>query len=38
MLFNDRIMMAIIREDDFVSQAAGALRNSFERVIAIIRE
>jgi hypothetical protein len=30
-LFNEQIMMAITREDDFV-------RNSSERVIAIIRE
>jgi hypothetical protein len=31
-------MMAIIREDDFVSRAASEWRNSFERVIAIMRE
>jgi hypothetical protein len=31
-------MMAIAREDDFVSRAAGERPNSFERVIAIIRE
>jgi hypothetical protein len=31
-------MMAITREDDFVSRAAGEWRNSSERVIAIIRE
>jgi hypothetical protein len=37
-LFNERIMMAITREDDFVSRAAGEWRNSSERVIAIIRE
>jgi hypothetical protein len=30
--------MAITREDDFVSRAAGEWRNSSERVIAIIRE
>jgi hypothetical protein len=29
-------MMAITREDDFVSRAAGEWRNSSERVIAII--
>jgi hypothetical protein len=31
-------MMAITREDDFVSQAEGEWRNSSKRVIAIIRE
>jgi hypothetical protein len=31
-------MMAIIREDDFLSRTAGEWRNSSERVIAIIRE
>jgi hypothetical protein len=30
-------MMAITREDDFVSRAEGKWRNSSERVIAIIR-
>jgi hypothetical protein len=30
--------MAITREDDFVSRAAGEWRNSPERVIAFIRE
>jgi hypothetical protein len=29
--------MAITREDDFVSRAAGEWRNSSERVTAIIR-
>jgi hypothetical protein len=37
-LFNKRIMLAITREDDFVSRAAGECCNSSERVIAIIRE
>jgi hypothetical protein len=37
-LFNERIMMAVTREDDFVSQAAGEWRNSSEQIIAIIRE
>jgi hypothetical protein len=37
-LFDDRIMMAIIHEDDFVSRVVGEWRNSCERVIAIIRE
>jgi hypothetical protein len=31
-------MMAITREDDFVSRAAGEWRNSSVRVVAIIRE
>jgi hypothetical protein len=31
-------MMAITRDVDFVSRAAGEWRNSSERVIAIIRE
>jgi hypothetical protein len=31
-------MMAITRENDFVSRVAGEWRNSSERVIAIIRE
>jgi hypothetical protein len=31
-------MMAITREDDFVSRGEGEWRNSSERVIAIIRE
>jgi hypothetical protein len=31
-------MMAITREDDFVSRAAGEWRNSSQRDIAIIRE
>jgi hypothetical protein len=31
-------MMAITREVDFVSRAAGEWRNSSERVIGIIRE
>jgi hypothetical protein len=30
--------MAIIREDDFVSRAAGEWRNLSQRVIAVIRE
>jgi hypothetical protein len=38
MLINERIMMAITRDDDFVSRAAGEWRNPSERVIAIIRE
>jgi hypothetical protein len=37
-LFNERIMMAITREADFVSRTAGEWRNSSERVIAILRE
>jgi hypothetical protein len=37
-LFNERMMMPITREDDFVSRAAGEWRNSSERVIVIIRE
>jgi hypothetical protein len=37
-LFNERIMMAVTREDDFVSQAAGEWRNSSEQIIAIIRD
>jgi hypothetical protein len=37
-LFNERLMMAITREDDFVSRAVGEWRNSSERKIAIIRE
>jgi hypothetical protein len=36
--FNERIIMAVTRDDDFVSQAAGEWRNSAERIIAIIRE
>jgi hypothetical protein len=31
-------MMAITREDDFVSRAAGEWRNPSQQVIAIIRE
>jgi hypothetical protein len=31
-------MIAITREDDFVSRAAGEWCNSSERVIVIIRE
>jgi hypothetical protein len=31
-------MMAITREDDFVSRAAGEWRNSSERATAIIRK
>jgi hypothetical protein len=31
-------MMAITRENDFASRAAGEWRNSSEQVIAIIRE
>jgi hypothetical protein len=31
-------MMAITREDDFVSRAEDEWRNSSERVLAIIRE
>jgi hypothetical protein len=31
-------MVAITREDDFVSRAAGEWRNSSERVVPIIRE
>jgi hypothetical protein len=31
-------MMAVTREKDFVSRASGEWRNSFERVIDIIRE
>jgi hypothetical protein len=31
-------MMAITREDDFVSRVAGEWRNSSERVMAIICE
>jgi hypothetical protein len=31
-------MIAITREDDFVSRAAGEWVNSSKRVIAIIRE
>jgi hypothetical protein len=37
-LFNERIMMAITREDDFEKRGAGEWRNLSERVIAIIRE
>jgi hypothetical protein len=37
-LFNERIMITIICEDNFVSRAAGELRNSPEGVIPIIRE
>jgi hypothetical protein len=37
-LFNERTMIAITREDDFVSRAAGEWRNASERAIAIIRE
>jgi hypothetical protein len=37
-LFNERIMMAITREDDFVSRVRGEWFNSSEQVIAVIRE
>jgi hypothetical protein len=37
-LFDERIIMAVNREDDFVARAAGEWRNSSERVTAIIRE
>jgi hypothetical protein len=37
-LFNERKMMAITREADFMSRGAGQWRNSSERVIAIMRE
>jgi hypothetical protein len=33
-LLNERILMAITREKDFVSRAAGEWRNSSERIIA----
>jgi hypothetical protein len=33
-LLNERILMAITREEDFVSRAAGEWRNSSERIIA----
>jgi hypothetical protein len=37
-LFNERIMMAITREDDFVSRAEGEWCNSSEPRIAITHE
>jgi hypothetical protein len=37
-VFNKRIMIAITREDYFVSGTAGECRNLSERVVAIIPE
>jgi hypothetical protein len=37
-LFNERVMMAITHEDDFVSRAEGESCNSFDRVTAITCE
>jgi hypothetical protein len=37
-LFNERIMMRITREDEFVSRVEGDWRNSSELVIAITRK